>query len=245
MVVIPGGAAGGRISQIDRGRRVASRLRLMPGALARDPASARHAAEWTRSLFFGNHPLGDEVPWLPFKAREWLRRHVGDETTVFEYGCGGSTLFLAKAARSIVSVEHDRAWSERVRGALSALPRRNWVHHLREPEPVAAKGEPDARFVSARPEFGGFSFERYVTTIDDYADGSFDVVIVDGRARLACIERALPKVREGGHLVLDNAERPEYASASDSLAAFPRLDLRGLAPYRTYHWQTTVWQITR
>ena len=244
MVVIQGGAAGG-ISQIDRGRRVASRLRLMPGALARDPASARYAAEWTRSLFFGHHPLGDEVPWLPFKAREWLRRHVTDETTVFEYGCGGSTLFLAKAARSIVSVEHDRAWSERVRGALSALPQRNWVHLLREPESVVGEAAPDARFASGRPEFAGHSFARYVTTIDDYADRSFDVVIVDGRARLACIERALPKVREGGHLVLDNSERQEYAPAFDRLAAFPRLDLRGLAPYRTYHWQTTVWQVTR
>jgi hypothetical protein len=235
--------AANRPTHTSRTRRVARRLAQMPGPLLRDPTSARYAPEWTRSLFSGHNPLDDQVPWLPFKARRWLADHVGKETSVFEYGSGGSTLFLARRAGRVISVEHDATWYAHVSRALAGMSVGNCEHMLREPEPATGAGAVAAGPTSGRTEFAGFTFDRYVRSIDDHPDGSLDVVIVDGRARLACVERALPKIRPGGHLVLDNAERPEYAPAFERLAAFPRLDLHGLAPYRTYHWQTTVWHV--
>jgi hypothetical protein len=215
----------------------------MPGALLRDPASARYAPEWGMSLFSGRNPLDDQMPWLPFKARRWLAEHVGQDTSVFEYGSGGSTLFLARVAGRVVSVEHDPTWFEHVARALAATSLTNYEHVLREPEPVPDGEHATAAHRSRRPEFAACTFDSYVQSIDRHPDRSFDVVIVDGRARLACIDRGLPKIRAGGHLVLDNSERVEYAPAFATLARFPRLDLRGLAPYRTYHWQTSVWQV--
>ena len=41
--------------------------------------------------------------------------------------------------------------------------------------------------------------------------GTFDLVSIDGRARVACFPRALQLLKpHGGVLVLDNAERPYY-----------------------------------
>jgi hypothetical protein len=87
------------------------------------------------------------------------------------------------------------------------------------------------------------NFESYVKTIDDYADEHFDLVVVDGRARTACVLQALPKVRRGGFLLLDDSYRGEYSPAMAALAGQGRNDFRGLAPYNTDLGQTTVWEI--
>lgn len=228
-------------AQPGRAQRVLRRLRDIPAPLLQDPASLSYAPEWVASLFFGRNPLDDHTPWLPFKVRRWLFKHVGAGDLVFEYGSGGSTLFFARLAGSVVSVEHDRAWFERVGRALRESALRNYEHVLREPEVAEAGQSPGP--ASQRPEFAGRSFDRYVRSIDEYSDRSFDLVVVDGRARLACLDRAIPKVRDGGYLLLDNSERAEYAPAFSMLSHLPRLDLRGLAPYRTYLWQTSIWGV--
>lgn len=205
----------------------------------------RYVPEWARSLFFGHNPLDDAVPWLPFKARAWLQEHVDQETAVFEYGSGGSTLFLARTAGRVLSVEHDAAWFALVARALAQTGAGSCEHRLHEPRLVAGELDGLDPYRSRRPEFAGQTFERYVKSIDPCPDRSLDLVIVDGRARLACIERCLPKIREGGHLLLDNSERGEYAPAYSRLAGYDRVDLEGLAPYRMYTWRTSVWQITQ
>jgi hypothetical protein len=50
------------------------------------------------------------------------------------------------------------------------------------------------------------------------AGGPYDVVIVDGVARLSCLEVAPRCLASGGVVVLDDAERPAYAAARERLA---------------------------
>ena len=52
----------------------------------------------------------DELPWITFRAIQWLTRYLRPEMKVFEYGAGGSTLFLARRVRELVSVEHDETF---------------------------------------------------------------------------------------------------------------------------------------
>lgn len=217
-------------------------IRAMPGALIRNPASLRDAPEWAMSLSRGRNPLDDGRPWLPFTARRWLCEHLDDESKVFEYGSGGSTLFLARISSRVTSVEHDPEWFALVARALAATGLDSYRHILHQPQPGAV-GSDDGQYRSGRSEFAGQTFERYVASIDMHPDRSLDLVIVDGRARLACMERCLPKIREGGHLMLDNSERDEYLPAFSRLAAYRRTDFEGLAPYRTYQWRTSTWHI--
>lgn len=46
---------------------------------------------------------------------------------------------------------------------------------------------------------------RYVRIIDEVSDESLDFVLVDGLARSWCALAAIPKLRPGGLLVIDNA----------------------------------------
>jgi hypothetical protein len=223
---------------------VLKRVRALTGSLIRNPASLRDAPEWAASLSVERNPLYDGRPWLPFTARRWLRNHLDDESAVFEYGSGGSTLFLARISRHVTSVEHDAGWFASVARALAATGLDSYTHTLHEPQPAAAGSGDDGRYRSGRAEYAGQTFERYVTSVDLQPDRSLDLAIVDGRARVACVERCLPKIREGGHLMLDNSERAEYAPAFSLLAEYRRTDLEGLAPYRTYQWRTSTWRIT-
>ena len=49
-------------------------------------------------------------------------------------------------------------------------------------------------------------------------EGAFDLVLVDGRARLGCVVSALPKLRPEGVLLLDNSEREDAIEACALLA---------------------------
>jgi len=44
----------------------------------------------------------------------------------------------------------------------------------------------------------------------EYPEHHFDIVLVDGRNRKACIQYAAPRLKPGGLLLLDDAERPWY-----------------------------------
>ena len=72
-------------------------------------------------------------------------------------------------------------------------------------------------YVSGDRDSAGLSYERYVKAIDQYPEGYFDIVVVDGRVRNGCIKHAIPRVKLGGWLVVDNSDRRYY------LESFPAL----------------------
>ncbi len=75
--------------------------------------------------------------------------------------------------------------------------------------------------------------------MDDQPRHVFDYVAVDGRARVPCMRIALQMIKEdGGILLLDNSERPNYQPAIDMVPShWKRFDYYGSKPpYRTTIW---------
>ena len=179
------------------------------------------SAHWFASLF-AVHDVDAltrlDTPWWSYGAIDvvaaWLDRRV--ETRVFEYGAGASTVWLARRATHVDSVEHDPAFAAVVAGI---VPDNTEIHVV---EPTFPDGLVRAR--SRRRGSRHLDFGDYVETIRD-APGPFDLVAIDGRARVACLEEALRHLRPGGLIVLDNAGRREYRHALRRLpvtAAFHR-----------------------
>jgi len=190
---------------------------------------------------FNYKPLDDEIPWIPFRAQKWLKKYLKPDMKVFEYGSGGSTLFFARRVVQVVSVEHNREWFDQVYSAIQQKSITNCRYLLQEPE-----GEGYNGIYSCTTKFyRGKSFERYVKTIDEYPDGYFDLVAVDGRARPACMAHAICKIRPGGYLLLDNAERKEYNEAKAKLDKLKRIKFYGPGPGLIRPWQAIFWQIER
>ncbi len=165
--------------------------------------------------------MQEQSPWLVFDAIEFLKSFLKKDMKVFEYGSGGSTLFFAQRVKEIVSVEHDAFWFGEVTKIILDNGIKNIDYKLREPDnypqfDLGKRSDP-GEFISYYHGFEGKQFKSYAQAIDTYADQSFDLVVVDGRARISCIRQALPKIKKGGFLLVDNADRPAYLLPFDEL----------------------------
>lgn len=200
---------------------------------------------WLWSVSFSRGPLADRRPWITFGATRFLGRKLSRHARVFEYGAGGSTLYFAKRAAEVVSVEHDAAWLDRTRREMERLRLLGrWQPHLAEPAPpetphLLPETHPDA-YASTDPSWAGKSFKKYAGTIDRYPHEYFDIVLIDGRARPACFRHALPKVKVGGYIILDNAERPQYSYVEEvaERLGLAKTQFWGPGPYNRYFWRT-------
>jgi len=183
------------------------------------------------------HPA---APWLTPEAIALLEDWLTPEMVGFEWGSGRSTLFFARRVASLKSVEHDAAWHGEVvrqlqEAGLAGKVDYRLIPPLGREEPPAdlLAGWPGAARLPVPPKP---EFVRYFREIEQYPDGTFDFVLVDGRARVACILEAIPKLKPGGLLILDNAERDKYRLADPWLAGWPRRETsNGL-------WSTWFWE---
>jgi hypothetical protein len=214
--------------------RALTRLGALP---ATAPDRSHRLRHWTVSLTRAHDSLGLaelDVPWWTYGAVDaveaWLAARWRP-VRVFEYGSGASTLWLARRVDQVHSVEHDAAFAAVLVPALAPFP----AVALRVVPPVAST---TPAVPSAKEGQQGLDFAAYVAAIDD-VPGEFDLVVIDGRARAACLRRAVPRLAPGGVIVFDNSRRRRYRPAIDS-CGLVETRYRGLTPTLPYPEETSV-----
>ncbi len=202
--------------------------------LTRKLLRLRHAL--AERVFRLRHP---EAPWLVKEAWLHLSSLLRPEMRGFEWGSGKSTLYLADHIASLVAVEHNPEWYAKVRSQLAERGKDNVDLHLITP--LAETDSVDLEAWSGMSRLGHMPrkphYYPYFNKIAEYPDASFDLLLVDGRARVACMATALSKVKPSAVVVLDNSERAHYR---EGFAFFDEGWRR-----RTYGnglWETTIWQ---
>lgn len=216
-----------------------------PAVLFHHHTDVRYFRAWQQTWKKPSDAVADGQPWFTFRCTAWLEKFLTSEMTIFEWGSGGSTLFFAPRVKKLISVEHDPAWYQLVTQALhdNGLMSAQLLLHPPQPAPNISEQPSPFNFRSWDKHFSTASFEHYVKAIDEFPDQSFDLVVADGRARLSCVMRALPKVRPDGFLLLDDSQRPYYRAADEQLARMRRIDFYGPTPYHPIFKQTTLWQM--
>jgi hypothetical protein len=131
-------------------------------------------------------------PWLAPKAITWLEQHLRPDMRGFEWGSGRSTLWFAKRLQSITSIESDAAWFEQVRRMVAGLSKVD----LRLVPLEHADAETYALDYPVLP--------ANAAAIQAVPDESLDFVVVDGWYRPVSARAALPKLKPGGILLIDN-----------------------------------------
>ena len=202
--------------------------------------------KWNRSLL--RTPVEDGAPWITYAASNFLRHSLTDQMRVFEWGVGGSTICFAQQARELVSVEHDCKWAEEIRRVMQSVNCCSWTLFVVQPNgsgPLvdADPADPDS-YASSSQEYSGRSFREYASLIDRFPDQHFDIVFVDGRARPSCVMHAIPKIRRGGYLFVDDMERVRYAWVVKEMRrlGWRSHNFTGPAPYYSDFKCTGVWQ---
>jgi hypothetical protein len=198
----------------------AIRLLLLKGRVREFVTDLSHFIQWRKYRTSSKGTIDYRIPWLVFGSIGFLNSWLNRSMKVYEYGSGGSTLYFADHVASVVSVEHDKEWYN----AAAAVINKEALAHVtyRLVEPLSYKGpaldflQPQ-HYTSSFQEYKGYEFSTYARSIDEYANDTFDLVVVDGRVRASCILHAIPKIKKGGALLLDNADRSFY------LTPFPEL----------------------
>lgn len=211
-----------------------TRVGLLP---AEPPDRDRRFKHWVTSLTRVHDSLEIAkmgVPWWTYRAIDvvdaWLVNRPGP-VRVFEYGSGASTIWLADRVDEVISTEHHAGFAEAIRPALAAHP----TITFRVVEPVTT---PSPAIGSAKPGHQGMDFSGYVHAIDD-VPGIFDVIVIDGRAREACLVVAAHRLAPDGLIVFDNSHRGRYRTAIEASGLVERR-LPGLTPTLPYPDQTSL-----
>lgn len=141
--------------------------------------------------------------WLDF------RNLVSESTCYAEYGSGESTLYVSEASTSpIRSIETDPKWVDLVRGK---LPRRGEIVRV-DLGPTGRWGRPDT-FDQA---------DQFMTYISAPFAGGYspDLVLIDGRFRVACFLYSVLHSAPGTKIVFDDyVTRPFYHIAETVVPA--------------------------
>ena len=154
---------------------------------------------------------GNPLPWYTYPAIEYLEQLDFSACEVFEYGSGNSSKFWAHRARAVTSVESDPAWYQTGAAALSP----NQTLLLK-------------------------------TEVADYAqairakEGKYEVIVVDGVYRYNCAREAVDQVKEGGFILLDNADWHPATARFLREKGLSQVDLIGAGPVNSYAWCTSL-----
>ena len=142
----------------------------------------------------GKTPLDLETPWFSYAAIDFLNTFLTREMEAFEYGSGGSTIFLARRIQFLSSVEDNPEWFERVCQRLNQKKITNvniQLHPFDFKNPI------------------GFEDSAYLQALSKQ---SFDVIVIDGseewiQVRPICFRYAEKCIRPGGIIVVDDSWR--------------------------------------
>lgn len=213
--------------------RVLDRARLLPATPPPRAARVRHWAYSLTRIHDVEGLIALDVPWWTYRAIDAVEAWLAGRppARVFEYGSGASTLWLAGRAGEVHSVEHDRGFADALAPVLAGRPN----VHLRV---VEAQPADRPAVASGKEGYGGLDFAAYTAAIDA-ADGPFDLVVIDGRARAECLRRALAHLGPDGLVVFDNSRRRRYRAAIDGSGLVERR-LAGLTPTLPYPEQTSL-----
>jgi len=164
--------------------------------------------------------VADEPWWTPgaIKLIEDHLCNVPDPgADILEFGCGGSTVWLSRLCASLISVDHNQEWVDAVNQKIGDL----------------------------EPLIDVYKRDRPYHTVCDKMKGDFDLVCVDGRDRIQCVQASKALVRPGGILLLDNSEREKYKPIFSMLKTWHRIE----TSWNYFHhlkqkrigWSTTMW----
>ncbi|MGB7316259.1 MAG: hypothetical protein WA939_25265 [Nodosilinea sp.] len=167
----------------------------------------KHAKVSQKPVDANHEPL----PWFTYPAIEYLAQLDLSSKTIFEWGSGNSSLFLAKRCKQITSVESNKEWYEYCSQELLS----NQKILFRE----------ESEFAEA---------------IDESLS-KFDLIIIDSLRRGECAKKAIEHLNSGGLIILDNSDwHPNTSAFLRDSCNLLEVDMHGFGPVNAYSWTTSL-----
>jgi hypothetical protein len=154
---------------------------------------------------------GVPIPWFTYPAIEYLKQFDFSRKRVFEYGSGNSSLFWAARSASVIAVESSEIWHRHI-STMAPSNLEVLLHTDRD---------------------------GYVNSIAA-ANDSFDIIVVDGKWRNACVRASESFLRDGGFIIVDNSDRHYRACDELREKGYFQIDFSGFSPINRYASTTSL-----
>ena len=155
---------------------------------------------------------GDPIPWYTYPAIEYLMHLNLSGMSVFEYGSGNSTIWWARNALKVHSVEDDSTWLLKIQETIN-------------------KGRYSIKYDFKERK------EDYVNA----CVGVYDITIFDGKFRSDCVRKYLENSIFGAMLIFDNSDRYPFSMEKiRRKLKWVELDFHGFGPINGYTWTTSI-----
>jgi hypothetical protein len=140
-------------------------------------------------------------PAMHFPAQDQavVSKHYTAANAILEYGSGGSTVLAAELGKPVVSVESDSAWAKQMNALLASRHpnAQATVQHVNIGK-TGKWGKP------LRPD-GALNYHSYPMSVwDSKGFHHPDVILIDGRFRVACFCTTLLRLKKPATILFDD-----------------------------------------
>ena len=142
----------------------------------------------SQSVYEINHPMS---PWITIEMINILENILKSSDSGFEFGSGSSTIWFGKKTAHLMSDEHNKLWFDKVGKMIIDNKLSKKI---------------DLIYVNKVNEIKNSGALSYTEPIKNIKNNSLDYCFVDGLFRDDCILLALPKLKHGGILIVDNVD---------------------------------------
>lgn len=154
---------------------------------------------------------GEEIPWYTYPAIEFLSQLDFSDKSVFEYGLGNSSIFWAKRAKNVISIEDNKKWYDSI-----------YKKSLKNQQTFLVKNR-----------------EEYVNFIEK-SEQKFDIIVIDAKYRFDCAKKSIAFLKEGGIMILDNSDWYPDVAKYIKESGFIQVDFAGFGPMIGFTWVTSI-----
>ena len=185
---------------------------------------------WFHDKVLKSEPLNAGLPWMTYNAIFFLNNILKGNEIVFETGCGGSTIFYLERVQSLLSIEHESSWSEKLK-------------RDKRISKYSKKWECAHRNLHL-DKYNNVDDSPYLERLRELPDNSFKLGSIDGRLRSQSLIISANKIMSGGHLLLDNSDRKTYSEGMQYLdkLGWRKEKLNGLGFDQKWESYSCVWK---
>jgi hypothetical protein len=133
--------------------------------------------------------------WMHLTEIALIEKYLSPNDIMLEWGAGGSTLNFSKKVKNYYSIEHNKEWFEKIN---QKAPENVKIFNIPTDQPLTSPTKKE-------------QVSSYVNFIDNIGISIFDKILIDGRGRGWCAEKALDYINENSLVFIhDYFMRPQY-----------------------------------
>jgi hypothetical protein len=130
--------------------------------------------------------LINKVPWMHKDEIKIVEKYLSKNTVMLEWGCGGSTIYFSEKVKHLFSIEHNKEWFD----SINAI----------KPANVTLVYSAANNLVPIT-ESTYNDYSDYIEIASSF-NKKFDVVLIDGRARVECAIKALDLIHRNSVVIV-------------------------------------------